>query len=76
MSDFFNSLLGDSAAAEQPFDISEAERRFPVRIRLALPAAGFGTKPKVDAWLDENCGDDTFVATRRRQSSARWYMAS
>jgi hypothetical protein len=39
--------------------ISEAERRFPVRIRPAIPAARFGTRlMQMQAWLDENDGGD------------------
>jgi len=37
--------------------IGDAERRFPVRIRLAIPAGGFGDRLNgMQAWLDENCG--------------------
>jgi hypothetical protein len=35
----------------------EAERRFPVRVRIAVPPAGFGRQLSVmHAWLDEVCG--------------------
>jgi hypothetical protein len=44
--------------------IREAERRFPVRIRLALPAGGFGTSlSEMHAWLDENCGANGWAMT-------------
>ena len=44
-------------AASSKLMISEAERRFPVRIRLALPAGGFGTRlTEIHARLDDNCG--------------------
>jgi hypothetical protein len=36
---------------------SEAERQFPVRVRIALPPAGFGRQLSLmHAWLDEVCG--------------------
>lgn len=35
----------------------EAERRFPVRVRIAVPPDGFGRQLTVmHAWLDEVCG--------------------
>ena len=44
--------------------ISEAERRFPIRIRLALPAGGFGTGlTEFHAWLDDNCGANGWAMT-------------
>jgi hypothetical protein len=44
--------------------ITRAERRFPVRIKLAVPPCGFGKRlPKMDAWLAENCGPDGWVMT-------------
>jgi hypothetical protein len=44
--------------------ITRAERRFPVRIKLAVPPCGFGQRlPKMDAWLDENCGSDGWAMT-------------
>jgi hypothetical protein len=49
--------------------ISEAERRFPVRIRLAIPPARLGTRlMQMQAWLDENDGSDgwTMVPTGLR----------
>jgi hypothetical protein len=37
----------------------EAERRFPMRIRIAVPPEGFGRQLAVmHAWLDETCGPD------------------
>jgi hypothetical protein len=39
--------------------ITEAERRFPARIKLALPSGGLGERlDQMHAWLDENCGAD------------------
>jgi hypothetical protein len=35
----------------------EAERQFPVRVRIAVPPGGFGRQlPVMYAWLDELCG--------------------
>ena len=40
------------------------ERRFPVRIKLALLAGGFGTRlTEMNAWLDANCGVDGWAMT-------------
>src|SRR5215472_14567400 len=44
--------------------ITVAERRFPVRIRIAVPPGGLGQRhPQISAWLDENCGADGWVIT-------------
>ena len=44
--------------------IGEAERRFPVRIKMALPAGGFGTRlTEMNVWLDANCGADGWAMT-------------
>ncbi len=44
-----------NAAAQQTQ--REAERQFPVRIRIAVPSDGFGRQLAVmHAWLDETCG--------------------
>jgi len=51
-------------AASSKLMISEAERRFPVRIKVALPAGGFGTRlNQMHTWLDENCGADGWAMT-------------
>jgi len=51
-------------AASSKLMISEAEQRFPVRIRVALPGGGFGTRlNQMHAWLDENCGADRWAMT-------------
>jgi len=35
----------------------EAERQFPVRVRIAVPREGFGRQLAImHAWLDETCG--------------------
>jgi hypothetical protein len=44
--------------------ITVAERRFPVRVRIALPPASLGQHhPQITAWLDENCGADGWAMT-------------
>jgi hypothetical protein len=43
--------------------IAEAERRFPVRIRVAVPANGIARLTEMNAWLDENCGADGWAMT-------------
>lgn len=35
----------------------EVERRYPVRVRIAVPPEGFGRQIEImHAWLDETCG--------------------
>ena len=42
----------------------DAERRFPVRVRLAVPAGGFGQRlDDMHAWLNANCGADGWMIT-------------
>jgi hypothetical protein len=44
--------------------ISEAERRFPARIRIAVPPAGLGRQlDDMTAWLDANCGAGNWAMT-------------
>ena len=44
-------------AASSGFMIAEAERRFPVRIRVGVPPDGLGSRlDRIKVWLDENCG--------------------
>jgi hypothetical protein len=44
--------------------ITGAERRFPVRIRIAVPPEGLGRQhARMTAWLDENCGTDGWAMT-------------
>ena len=44
--------------------ITNAERRFPVRIRVGVPPGGFGQRyTQMTAWLDENCGADGWAMT-------------
>ena len=67
-------------AASSKLMVTEAERRFPVRIRLALPTRGFGTRlSEIHAWLDENCGADGWAMHRRAcaaSSTMRWRLLS
>ena len=42
----------------------EAERRYPVRGRIAVPAGGLGERlNQMQHWLDENCGADGWAIT-------------
>ena len=51
-------------AASSKLMIGEAERRFPVRVRVAVPADGLGTRlDRIKGWLDENCGADGWAIT-------------
>jgi hypothetical protein len=51
-------------AASSKLMIVEAERRFPCRIKLAMPSGGFGARlSELHAWLDENCGADGWAMT-------------
>ena len=44
--------------------ITVAERRFPVRVRIAIPSGGFGQRyTDMTAWLDANCGADGWAMT-------------
>ena len=44
--------------------IADAERRFAVRIKLALPPGGFGTRlMEMHEWLDQNAGADGWTMT-------------
>ena len=44
--------------------VAEAERRFRVRLRVALPAGGFGTRlTAINEWLDQNAGADGWAMT-------------
>jgi hypothetical protein len=51
-------------AASSRLMIGEAERRFPVRVRLAVPPAGLGVRlDAMKAWLDDNCGAEGWAMT-------------
>ena len=44
-------------AASSKLMMIEAERRFPVRIRIGVPLGGLGGRlDQMRAWLDGNCG--------------------
>jgi hypothetical protein len=44
--------------------ITVAERRFPVRIRIAVPPSGLAQRhTQMTAWLDENYGADGWAMT-------------
>jgi hypothetical protein len=44
--------------------ITMAERRFPVRVRIAVPSGGFGQRyTDMTAWLDASCGADGWAIT-------------
>jgi hypothetical protein len=51
-------------AASSTFMIAEAERRFPVRIRIGVPPDGLGYRlDGIKAWLDENSGANGWAIT-------------
>jgi hypothetical protein len=51
-------------AASSRLMVTEAERCFPCRIKLAVPANGFGAQLNdMHVWLDENCGADGWAMT-------------
>jgi hypothetical protein len=51
-------------AASSKLMINEAERRFPVRIRIGAALEGLGGRvDQMRAWLDGNCGADGWALT-------------
>src|SRR6266850_2644628 len=51
-------------APSSGFMIAEAERRFPVRLRIGVPPDGLGSRlDRIKAWLDENCGANRWAMT-------------
>jgi hypothetical protein len=51
-------------AASSKLMIGEAERRFPVRIRIGVPPEGLGSRlDAIKAWLDDNCGAEGWAMT-------------
>jgi hypothetical protein len=55
---------GNTMAASSRLMITVAERRFPVRIRIAMPAGGFGERlNRMQSWLDQNAGADGWAMT-------------
>jgi hypothetical protein len=64
MAGFARYEKGTPMAASSKLMITEAERRFPCRIKLGVPIGGFGTRlTEMQAWLDENCGADGWAVT-------------
>src|SRR6516225_1925565 len=52
-------------AAQQA--VRDVERRFPVRIKIAVPPEGLGSRHnQIIAWLDANCGADGWISTPSR----------
>jgi hypothetical protein len=48
--------------------LAEAEYRFPVRLRLAVPPGGFDRGlDRMHAWLGENCGGERAIGIIRRR---------
>jgi hypothetical protein len=46
-------------AASSRLMITVAERRFPVRLKIAIPPIGFGERRnRMHDWLDDNAGVD------------------
>ena len=44
--------------------LQEAERRYPVRVRIAVPPGGVGERlNQMRHWLDENCGAHGWAMT-------------
>jgi hypothetical protein len=53
-----------SMAASSGFMIAEAERRFPIRVRIGVPPDGLGPRlDRIKAWLDENAGANGWAMT-------------
>jgi hypothetical protein len=51
-------------AASSRLMMIEAERRFPVRIRIGVPLEGLGGRlDQMRTWLDGNCGADRWALT-------------
>jgi hypothetical protein len=51
-------------AASSRLIITDAEHRFPVRVRVGVPATGLGQRlNQMQAWLDENCGASGWAMT-------------
>jgi hypothetical protein len=51
-------------AASSAFMIAEAERRFPVRIRIGVPPDGLGSRlDRIKEGLDQNCGASRWAVT-------------
>jgi hypothetical protein len=45
--------------------VRDADRRFPVRIKIGVPSCGLGGRiDQIGAWLDANCGADGWAMAR------------
>jgi hypothetical protein len=56
--------MRNEMAASSKLMIGEAERRFPVRIRIRVPPEGLGSRlDQMKAWLDDNCGAEGWAMT-------------
>jgi hypothetical protein len=57
--------------------ITGAERRFPVRIGIAVPPDGLGRRhPQITARLDENCSSNGWAMTLSGVRGAVYYAIS
>jgi hypothetical protein len=57
-------MMLNGMAASSKLMITKAERRFPVRVRVAIPPTGFGERfNPMHAWLDDNCDADRWEIT-------------
>src|SRR5260370_36138065 len=60
----FGRTNGEHYAASSKLMMIEAERRFPVRIRIGVPPKGLGGRlDQMRAWLDGDCGADGWALT-------------
>src|SRR5437016_5941998 len=58
------NITRTTMAASSKLMIGEAERRFPVRLRIAVPPLGLGSRlDDLKAWLDDNCGAGGWAIT-------------
>jgi hypothetical protein len=60
--------IGTNKEHEMPGNPREmttmAERRFPIRIRIGVPPGGLGQRySEMTAWLDANCGAESWAVT-------------
>jgi hypothetical protein len=61
---FFSGTKQEYVVARGALRIQrEAERQFPVRVRIAVPPGGFGRQLELmHAWLDEVCGPTGWIS--------------
>ena len=49
----------------------EAERRFPVRVMIAVPPKGLGSRlDQIIAWFDATCGADGWTSTHQAREGS------